>query len=106
MANGIALAQFYLSEAVRLADGATVSAEIEKAEALRKWLLTGWEHPDVMTRDVMQFGPNGLRESPKARAALTLLEKHGWLIPLEPGTVVRGSARREAWLIVGAGHVV
>lgn len=106
MANGIALAQFYLSEAVRLADAATVSAEIEKAEALRKWLLTVWTHPDVTRREVLQSGPNGLRDSLKAKAALTLLEKHGWLISLEQGTVVRGAARREAWLIVGAGHVV
>lgn len=46
-------------------------------------------------------------ESPKARAALGLLEKHGWLVPIDPGTVVRGSARAEAWRIVrGDGDVV
>jgi hypothetical protein len=47
------------------------------------------------------------RESPKARAALGILEKHGWLVPLDAGTVVRGAARAEAWAIVkGAGDVV
>ena len=103
MANGIELAQFYLSEASRLASAATVSAEIARAEALRKWLLTGCTEAEVLLRDVMQFGPGALRESPKARAALGLLEKHGWLVPLEPGTVVRGTARKEAWHIVRAG---
>ncbi len=106
MADGISLAQFYLSEAVRLADAAMVSVEVEQAEKLRKWLLTSCAYPDVTTRDVLQFGPNGLRESHRARAALALLEKHGWIIPLEAGAVVRGAARKEAWRIVRANHVV
>jgi hypothetical protein len=107
MRDGIALAQFYLSEAVRLADAAAVSQEIDRAEALRKWLLESWTHPEILTRDVVRRGPNAIRESPKARAALGILEKHGWLQPLDPGTLVRGAARAEAWAIVkGWGDVV
>lgn len=106
MANAITLAQFYLSEALRLSEAATISAEIERAEALRVWLLESWPHPDVMVRDVVQYGPNAMREAPKARAALALLEAHGWLVPHERGTVIRGAARKEAWRIVGAGDVV
>jgi hypothetical protein len=107
MANGIALAQFYLGEAARLASAATVSAEIDWAEALRQWLLESWPEPDELVRDVVRLGPNPLRESPKARAALGILEKYGWLVPLDPGTVVRGAARAESWAIVkGAGGVV
>ncbi len=84
-----------------------LSAEIDKAETLRRWLLESWPHPDVMTRDVVQKGPNALRETPKARAALGILEKHGWLVRLDAGTVVRGAARAEAWHIVrGGGDVV
>ncbi|MEY8842050.1 YfjI family protein [Cribrihabitans sp. XS_ASV171] len=103
MGNGIALAQFYLGEAVRLADAATVSQEIDRAEALRKWLLESWPHREIMVRDVVRLGPNPLRESPKARAALGILESHGWLVPLEAGTVVRGAARAGAWRIVKGG---
>ncbi|MDF1855060.1 DUF3987 domain-containing protein [Pseudooceanicola sp.] len=107
MGNGIALAQFYLSEAVRMADAATVSQEIDRAEALRHWLLASWPHSEVMARDVVRLGPNPLRESPKARAALGILERHGWLAPLDHGTVVRGAARAEVWRIVkGGGDVV
>ncbi len=106
MADAITLAQFYLSEAARLANAATVSAEIDRAEALRKWLLENWPHPEVTTREVVQSGPSALRESPKARAALGVLEKHGWLVPLAPGTVVRGASRKEAWHIVRGSHVV
>ncbi|MEI4261443.1 hypothetical protein [Roseovarius sp. D0-M9] len=60
-----------------------------------------------MTRDVVQMGPNALRETPKARAALGILEKHGWLARLDEGAIVRGAARAEAWRIVrGGGDVV
>jgi hypothetical protein len=100
MADAITLAQFYLAEASRLASAATISTEIDKAETLRKWLLESWGGPDVLVRDVLRRGPNVLRESPKARAALGILERHGWLVPLTPGTVVRGAARAEAWAIV------
>jgi hypothetical protein len=103
MADAIDLAQFYLSEASRLASVATVSVEISKAEALRKWLIEIWQEPEVLARDVVQFGPNALRETPKARAALGILEKHGWLVALEAGTVVRGSSRKQAWKIVKTG---
>ncbi|TVQ59550.1 MAG: DUF3987 domain-containing protein [Rhodobacteraceae bacterium] len=108
MANGIALAQFYLSEAARLADAATVSAEIDRAEKLRRWLLESWPEPDVLVRDVLRLAPiRALRESPAARAAIATLERHGWLAPLAPGTVVRGAPRKEGWRIVrGGGDVV
>lgn len=100
MADAITLAQFYLSEASRLASAAIVSVEIDRAEALRHWLLKGWRKPHVMVRDVVQFGPNALRESPKAKAALNVLAAHNWLVPLEPGTVVDGAARKEVWRVV------
>ncbi|MDP2085939.1 MAG: YfjI family protein [Gemmobacter sp.] len=106
MADAIELAQFYLSEASRLANAATISAEIDRAEALRRWLLEGWTEPDVLVRDVVRLGPNPLRESPKARAALAVLEKHGWIVALDAGTVVRGAARAEAWRIVKAARDV
>lgn len=100
MSDAIDLARFYVSEASRLANAATVSGEIDKAESLRQWLLTGWPHPEIMVRDVVRLGPNRLRESPKARSALGVLERHGWLARLEAGSIVRGAARSEAWQIV------
>ncbi|MEI4235081.1 hypothetical protein [Roseovarius sp. D22-M7] len=84
----------------QLASAATVSAEIDRAETLRNWLLERWPHSEVMPRDVVNGGPNSLRDSPRARAALGILEKHGWLVRLEAGAVVRGAARKEAWRIV------
>lgn len=43
-------------------------------------------------RDVVQFGPNALRETQKVQAAFGVAEKYGWLVPLEVGTVLRGAA--------------
>jgi hypothetical protein len=99
MVWGCELAEFYLGEAKRLVDGAIVSEEIGRAEALRKWLLESWPEPDVLPRDVLRLGPNCLRESPKARAALALLEQHGWVTKLEQGAIVRNKARHEAYRI-------
>lgn len=107
MAHGITLAGYYLGEAARLSDAAIVSAEVEKAEALRKWLLANWPHNDVLPGDVLQRAPiRALRESPAARSAITMLAKHGWLIALPEGTEVRGKARKEAYRIVRVSHEV
>lgn len=103
MANAIELARYYLLEASRLAEVANVSAEVDRADQLRLWLLERWPEPEVTVRDVQHGGPNVLRESGKARDALLLLEQHGWLVRLEPGTVVRGSRRKEAWRVVRLG---
>ena len=74
MADGITLAQFYLGEAARLADAATVSVEIDKAETLRKWLLESWPHPEILPREVVQRAPvRALRDRPAAKKAIAML---------------------------------
>jgi hypothetical protein len=77
------------------------------AEALRQWLLGSFPHSEVMPRDVVRLAPiRSLRESPAARAALAVLVRHGWLVPLGEGAVVRGAPRKEAYRIVRAGDGV
>jgi hypothetical protein len=100
MADAISLAQYYLSEASRLANAATVSIEIGSAEQIRKWLLSDWPHPEILASDVVQRGPSALRDTKQVTAALDILEKHGWIEKLEAGTVVRDKARTSAWRIV------
>lgn len=101
MADAIELSQYYLSEALRLADAATISTAIDIAEKLRVWLLESWPDPEVLPSDVLQRAPiRALRDRPAARKAIGMLVEAGWLIPLEPGTEVRGIARKEAYRIV------
>lgn len=108
MADAITLAQYYLGEAARLADAAAVSTETDRAERLRSWLVETWQHGEITLREVQQNAPiRALRENAKARAALALLEKTGWAVKLESGTIIRGAARMESWRIVrGGGDVV
>ena len=106
MGWGITLAQFYLGEARRLAEAGLVSAETAKAERLRQWLVESWPHEDVTPREIVQSGPNALREGKALAGPLSMLVKAGHLVPLEPGTVIRGGARREAYRIVRTAHAV
>lgn len=100
MADAVKLAGWYLGEALRLASVAKISVEVTQAEKLRKWLLGSWPHDHVTLREIVQFGPGALRESPKAKAAIALLAQHGWLAAIGEPTIIRGTARREAWRIV------
>src|SRR6056297_1604272 len=65
MADAIDLAQFYLSEASRLASAATVSAEIDRAETLRRWLLESWPEPEITVRDDGGFRPAFQKPTPQ-----------------------------------------
>ena len=102
MKMGMTLAHFYLKEARRLADAGLVSEETSKAERLRQWLLASWPHDEVTPREILQSGPNALREGKALAGPLNMLVKAGHLVALEPGTVIRGGARREAYRIVRA----
>lgn len=101
MANGIDLARFYLLEAARLAGAAMISEGVAKAVALHKWLLSAaWGKPWVTIREIVRLGPNRLRESPEAKRAVQLLVEHGWLVAMEPGTMIESKARKEAWRVI------
>lgn len=115
MAWGIDLAQFYLGEAVRLADAAMVSAETAQAEALRCWLLDRWPEqarridrdPATITpKDAVQFGPNSMREARTVRKLMAVLADMGWLAPLPEGETIGGAARKLAYRIVRPCNVV
>ena len=104
MGWGITLAQYYLGEARRLAEAGLVSEDTAKAERLRKWLLESWPHADVLPSDILNKGPNALRERSKLTGPLGLLIKTGWLVALPEGAEVRGVSRKEAYRIVRPGY--
>ena len=100
MANGVSLAQFYLTEAKRLAEAGAVSAPVERAEALLRWLLDKWPKADITPRDVVRQGPNRMRETKAVREAMAVLVDHGWLVRLTEEAIVQGKPPREAYRIV------
>jgi hypothetical protein len=93
---GITLAEFYLSEALRLCDTDGADPALVTAEATLAWLQ---QYEVVHLAQVYQFGPNAVRDAKTARRILTVLEEHGWLRRLDGGAEIDGTHRREAWRV-------
>ncbi|MGK7863196.1 YfjI family protein [Falsiroseomonas sp. E2-1-a4] len=99
VACGIALAQHYAAEMLRLIGAASVTPELRQAAALLRW----WQDrrdPQCHLAQIYQTGPGAIRSAAAARAAAATLEDHGWLRRLPVGSEVDGASRREAWELV------
>ncbi len=99
MEAGIALAQHYATEALRLFGASRVSGDLREAQQLLSWLQTTWREPIVSLPDIYQRGPNSIRDKMRAHRAVTILVDHGWLVAA-PATDVDGTFRREVWRVV------
>jgi hypothetical protein len=96
MACGIDLAKHYAAEMLRLQGGATVSPDLRLAARLAAW----WQErsdPRCHLAAIYQTGPGALRDAAMARRIVGILEEHGWVRRLPPGTEVGGATRRDAW---------
>src|SRR5262245_34025187 len=60
-------------------------------EKMLDWLVNRWPGTTVSTRNIMQFGPGGLRDRKKAIATAKILAENGWLRPI-PTRQHRGRA--------------
>jgi hypothetical protein len=105
MQNAIELAEYYLTEALRLANAALISKQVQQAETLRKWLLGKWlpknlSEPFVLPRDILQFGPNSLREMPKVKKAIAMLVEAGCLFEMPENTIVDRKPRKAAYQVI------
>ena len=78
MLDAIDLADWYLNEALRLADQARVSGKVRAARRLLDWAkATG--KPDFTLRDAMRLSPRPRTKADIESAARTLIE-HGYLV--------------------------
>jgi len=100
LAAGVALAEHYAAEALRLFDAGAVAADVRSAELLRAWLRHEWLEPLISLPDVYQFGPNAIRDAAAARRAVELLAEHGWLEHQPTGGTVNGIRRRDVWRVI------
>jgi hypothetical protein len=96
---GIAIAQHYAAEALRLFGASRVNGDLREAQLLLRWLQTHWPAPRVSLPDIYQRGPNSIRDKAHAHRAVTILVDHGWLATAAAGEV-EGTYRREVWRIV------
>lgn len=102
MGQVVELANFYISEAVRLNTEARISRPLAEAEKLRVWLVEKWPDPLISVPDAMQRGPHAIRSKATAERCFDILESHGWLIARGPGEV-EGNKRQETFEVVRPG---
>ena len=101
VASAVDLMHYYLGEALRLSQSATLSGGLAQAEKLRQWLVRTWEHDEIVPRDIQKGGPTtALRQAPNVKKAIGTLVQYGWLAQLEAGTVIRGAARKEVYRVI------
>jgi hypothetical protein len=97
---GIALAEHYAAEALRLFGTARISAELRLAKRLLDWLLNVWPEKNISLPDIYQRSLNAIGDKASAEKLVTILEDHGWLVRIPQGGVVAGQRRRDAWRII------
>lgn len=95
MDGAITLVNFYLSEALRLSDEASIDYEIRTAQSVLDWGRN--RGCRFAIRTLYQFGPGAVRNKADAVRVLQLLTEHGLARELPNGTVVDDAPRRNAW---------
>jgi hypothetical protein len=98
MERALELASWYLAEAVRLAGTCAVPKSVRDAEQPLEWMRRkGLQavHPQQM----LQEGPNALRDKSALNAAVEVLVGAGWLMPLPEGTPLDGKPRKRSWRV-------
>lgn len=94
--RAIALAEYYLSEALRLHGASTTAPELSQAQKVLDWI----QGRDLVSLPCLyQFGPSFCRDAASARKVVDVLEAHGWLVKKPGGGEVDGVTRREVWQV-------
>jgi hypothetical protein len=100
MEAGIALADHYAAEALRLFGMSKINPDLRLAQKLLVWLQTKWPESCVSLPDIYQRSLNAIRDSNTAAKIVAILEAHGWLVKLKGTHIISGERRRDVWGIV------
>jgi hypothetical protein len=85
MRKAIALARWYLNEALRIAESGVLRPEIVDAKELLEWLK---EHPEQRSRRrVLRFGPRRLRSKRALDLVLRILVEHNLIVLPKKGSI-------------------
>jgi hypothetical protein len=99
---GIALADHFAAEALRLFGTSQIDGDLKLAQKLLQWLWQVWKEPNVSLPDIYQLSISAIRTKAKANRMVDVLVDHAWLERLPEGAVIRGFRRRDAWRVVPA----
>jgi hypothetical protein len=100
MVAGIALANHYAAEALRLFGNSRISGELWLARQLLEWLQTSYQGELISLPDMYQYGPNAIRDSGTAAKIAKVLQDHSWLVKQDGCHVVNGHRRKDVWRII------
>ncbi len=103
LASGIALAQHYADEALRLFSNGAIDPDIILAKKTLEWIEQKHRKPIVALRTLYQTGPNPIRTQKKAKPIVAILEGHGWLKPVTESVEVDGHHTMKAWHVISGG---
>jgi hypothetical protein len=78
MTDAVELSRWYVHEALRLHQAARTNPALLRAQRLLDWLDMRAE-PETAFRDIVQFGPNEVRQKAAADDAVAVLVSHGWV---------------------------
>jgi Protein of unknown function (DUF3987) len=98
--RGIALAEHYATEALRIFEAARANKDLVLAQRLLHWMQQSWNENAISLPDIYQRSLNAIRDKATAARLVAILVDHGWLKRIEGGAEIDGHYRREAWEIV------
>jgi len=96
--EGVALAKYYIYEALRMAEEKPDPAT-RLAQQVYDWLCQGWEEEFISPADICRRGPSKARTGAKAREVILLLQTNG-LLEFVGKVEIRGKPRREGYRIL------
>jgi hypothetical protein len=103
LSNGITLARHYASTALRVHGASRINAELLDAEALLEWIRLRSDRGLISLPDVVQTGPNRIRETATAKRLLALLEQHRRIARVSGPVTVNGKLRQDVWRLIEGG---
>lgn len=101
LARGIKLAEFYLSEAVRMFGKPSVDPLMQDAQLLSDWLRSKWTENLIDVTAIQQnVSPARLRRgADHVKALIEVLVRHDHLVEMQGGGHVSGRKVRLAWRV-------
>lgn len=102
LARGIALAEYYLGEALRLFGVSPADAILTHAQKLSNWLRDKYDENLICATTIRQYGPSEFKKlnGDQIVEVIETLVRHNHLSALVPnGGMVKGAKRRRVWRV-------
>jgi hypothetical protein len=102
MSRGIALAQWYLGEALRLTEAEAFPPDLVNAERTLEWLREHYSGKPFALPCIYMKGPRPVRSKEAAAKVVTILADHHWIEKADGPHKIDGAIRRECYRLRAA----